>query len=270
MDGVGAPGQPETYIVRMPTEPYREHRPHVDLAPFVACYWTIRRGARPDAGIEHVVPDGCLDFLFDLSTGEGRLVGTMTRPLAVDRSRAADLLGVRFRSGAGAAFVEVPADDVTDGMAGLSDAGAVVERHLPARLAEAQDTSARTALLDATLMASLASAPDRDDPLARYAAERVVSSGGTVAVDDLADAVGLGRRQLERRFRAAVGVSPGTARRVARFQAAVRILATDAARPLSWVALDAGYHDQAHLTREFGRLAGETPAAYRTRRHDRA
>jgi transcriptional regulator GlxA family with amidase domain len=34
--------------------------------------------------------------------------------------------------------------------------------------------------------------------------------------------------------------------------------------PISQVAYDAGFSDQSHLTRAFGRFAGLTPAAYRS------
>lgn len=34
-------------------------------------------------------------------------------------------------------------------------------------------------------------------------------------------------------------------------------------RPISWIAAEAGFADQAHLTRWFGRTMGATPAAYR-------
>ncbi|HUF65431.1 MAG TPA: AraC family transcriptional regulator [Gemmatimonadaceae bacterium] len=37
-------------------------------------------------------------------------------------------------------------------------------------------------------------------------------------------------------------------------------------RPISWIAAEAGFADQAHLTRWFGRMMGATPAAYRQTR----
>jgi methylphosphotriester-DNA--protein-cysteine methyltransferase len=69
----------------------------------------------------------------------------------------------------------------------------------------------------------------------------------------------LGLRQLERRFRAAVGLPPKALARVLRFQAVLHAVGQGAG---SWagVALDHGYFDQPHLIRDFQELAGETPA----------
>jgi len=66
------------------------------------------------------------------------------------------------------------------------------------------------------------------------------------------------------RFRADVGLPPKSAARVLRFAALVRRLRAGGPA-LSWAALaaDAGYADQAHLTRDVRRCAGLTPTALR-------
>jgi len=68
----------------------------------------------------------------------------------------------------------------------------------------------------------------------------------------------LSERQLRRRFLDAVGYGPKTLARILRFQ---RFLAL--AKPgenLAALAYEAGYADQAHLTRECRRLGARTPA----------
>jgi AraC-like DNA-binding protein len=80
-------------------------------------------------------------------------------------------------------------------------------------------------------------------------------------VPALAAAVGLGERQLRRRFDAAVGYGPKMLARVARFRRALALVR--AGEPPAAAAYEAGYADQAHMTREMRALAGRTPAALR-------
>jgi AraC-like DNA-binding protein len=76
-------------------------------------------------------------------------------------------------------------------------------------------------------------------------------------VETLAGELGLSERQLRRRCHAAAGYGPKTLQRVLRFRRFLAARNPDLAR----AALDAGYADQSHLTRECTRLAGATPAA---------
>jgi transcriptional regulator GlxA family with amidase domain len=96
------------------------------------------------------------------------------------------------------------------------------------------------------------------DPVVRAAAVRVARPG--VPVEALPSLVGLGERQLRRRFDDAVGYGPKTLQRVLRFQRFLA-LARLGGEDLAGLAFAAGYADQAHLTRECGRLAGLPPAA---------
>jgi methylphosphotriester-DNA--protein-cysteine methyltransferase len=80
--------------------------------------------------------------------------------------------------------------------------------------------------------------------------------------EDVAADVGLSLRQLRRRCHAAVGYGPKTLQRVLRFRRFVSWIDRDSgAADLAVLAADAGYADQAHLTRECVGLSGLTPAA---------
>jgi transcriptional regulator GlxA family with amidase domain len=80
-------------------------------------------------------------------------------------------------------------------------------------------------------------------------------------VPAVARAVGLGERQLRRAFTSGVGYGPRTFARVMRFRRALALLERGDAPARA--AADAGYADQAHMTRELGALAGRTPGALR-------
>lgn len=66
------------------------------------------------------------------------------------------------------------------------------------------------------------------------------------------------------RVRDAVGVTPVEYRRITRFRDAVSAIRSATRRSLCGIALDVGYSDQAHFTREFRAFAGMTPARYRS------
>jgi AraC-like DNA-binding protein len=81
-------------------------------------------------------------------------------------------------------------------------------------------------------------------------------------VEAVAEEVGLSERQLRRRLRTVVGYGPKTLQRVLRFQRFLaRLRAENGDADLAGIALDLGYADQPHLTREATRLSGFPPAA---------
>ena len=98
------------------------------------------------------------------------------------------------------------------------------------------------------------------DPAVTQAA-RLLRDPATRA-EDVAAEVGLSLRQLRRRCHAVVSYGPKTLQRVLRFRRFVaRVDAHPDVLDLAAIAAEAGYADQAHLTRECARLAGLTPAA---------
>jgi len=129
--------------------------------------------------------------------------------------------------------------------------------------------AAGLAVLQAQLLARLgaASLPDPMVAAAVHLLERHPALPGRVG--GLGTALGLGERQLRRRFLAAVGYGPKTLARVLRFQKLLELLDRPGPpTPLALVAADAGYADQAHMTTECTRLAGLPPTALLAERHN--
>lgn len=81
---------------------------------------------------------------------------------------------------------------------------------------------------------------------------------------ELARALDVSTRQLERRFLSHHGVPLRDYRRLARFSAALAGLLQDVSPrvDLARIAQDAGYADQAHFTRDFHQFVGATPGRY--------
>ena len=85
-------------------------------------------------------------------------------------------------------------------------------------------------------------------------------SRGTTRVRDVAADVGWSTRHLMQEFSAATGLAPKTVARIMRFERSTALVAKGDG--LSLVASRCGFADQAHMTREWQRLAGTTPGRW--------
>lgn len=242
-----------------------EIAPSAALAPWVECFWY--RGASrapvaspdapsPSAAWHRVLPDGAADLLIDLDAASVVAIGTMTRPLLLPPADLPDLLGVRFHPGRALPFVGIPLAAVTDTaapMARLTDrADAIANaRELPNRIRAFE-----------SLLADALSRSDETDRRVDAAVARIVASDGRVAIDALADDIGISRQHLARRFLAHVGVTPKTFARVVRFRALLRRAEQSADRDWAALAADAGYFDQSHLIADFQQFAGTSPVPF--------
>ena len=84
------------------------------------------------------------------------------------------------------------------------------------------------------------------------------------------DETGWSRRHVTERFRRQLGVSPKAYARLLRFEHASSLLSDPpAGRTLADVAMEAGYYDQSHLTRDFVALGRHDARRRRRRRRAR-
>jgi AraC-like DNA-binding protein len=227
------------------TPGYRELPPPPAVRDVVACLWVRVCGAADEV---RVLPDACTDVVWRQGIGT-TIAGPDTAARLVSPAPGEVLVGMRFLPGAAGGVLGVPVDELRDLHVDVSE----VDRSF--------DLDGDLTPDDVALQFVSAAAGRRPDPIVIEAARRLSRQSVGALADDLA----ISERQLRRRFRTATGYGPKTFARVLRFSRFVDAIdrgGTELAR----LALDAGYADQAHLTRETTRLAGLSPAAFmRTR-----
>jgi len=243
---------------------YREYPPHPALAAHVDCVWAAR--APVAASTHRVLPDNCVDILWQDGGHAGFAVGMMSRSIVLASAQPVRTLAVRFKPGAAGPFLAAPLHALTDQRAdidllwGRSDAD---------RLADALWTGdlpdrARLAVIERQLIARLraADAVSTGAALVRRALRALDASDGALRIEELATQLGVSRQHMAARFREQVGLSPKLYARICRFRRATAALKASPAPDWAQLALDCGYFDQSHLIHDFQEFAGSAPETF--------
>jgi AraC-like DNA-binding protein len=156
-----------------------------------------------------------------------------------------------------------PVSDLEGATVSLPELFGAGSRRLGERLRELDSWDERFDEIESFLLAR-ASVGREPSPAVSWAYQRLCRTEGRVRVRDLAAEIGCSRRHLHAKFREQVGLSPKKVARLIRFQAVRRRIER---QPVRWaeIAFDAGYADQAHLSRDFRDLAGTTPGDFVSR-----
>ncbi len=155
----------------------------------------------------------------------------------------------------------VPAGELAGTVVNLEDVIGPGAGELTERMHDACRWDARFALLDD----ALARRADRlapATPALDHAWDLIEASGGGARVAAVAEAVGWSRRQLHERFVREYGLTVKDLARVVRFDRSQRLLRRRPTMILSEVAVTCGYYDQAHMARDWNRLAGCPPSRW--------
>lgn len=249
---------------------HAEYPAPAELAHLVRCVWVFE-GRFEQAHDERIVPDGCPELILHFGTpysectGSGRwrrqspllVAGNLTRALLLRAQGEVGVLGVRLWPQALARFVEQPVQTTLDVRIALRHRQAAQWRRT---LAEGDDTTRRACVPH--IVAALAHHAVPEDRLVDLTVATIFASRGQVSPEALAADVALSLRQLERRMKAATGLSLKALASLVRFRAVFDELQTAAPSPWLQAALASGYFDQAHMIREFRRYAGRSPRAY--------
>ncbi|TCO65702.1 helix-turn-helix domain-containing protein [Actinocrispum wychmicini] len=241
-------------------ESYVERAPLPELAGAVRTVWIQRTG--PAVYVQRHLPTGGVEIHFPIG-GHPQLVGPLTAPAIEAIPAHTTVVGVRFQPGTAPPLPTV-LDDLVDQRLGLTELwGPSVDRLVEA-MALAGTPERALMVVQAHLVREFRRA-DRLDPLVGEAV-RALMPWHPVDIDTLATHLTLSASQLRRRCLHAVGVSPKVLQRTLRFQGFLALAqagATASGRRgtdgIAGLAVDAGYADQAHLSRECLRLTGLTP-----------
>jgi AraC-like DNA-binding protein len=234
--------------------------PSAVLEPFVAHFWTVRwdlRGEPPF--LVETLPHPCVHVTFEKGRAQ---VGGITTKRFKRRLRGQDrVFGIKFRPGAFQPFYRAPLARLTDRIVSLRAVFGRESDALKGAILSEKDVRRCVTLAEAFLEERVPAMPVVLAGL-RDLVERLATDQSITRVEQAAAIAGMDVRKLQRRFNAAIGVSPKWVIQRYRLHEAAAQLAQENAPDMASLALQLGYFDQSHFITDFKAVVGRPPGEY--------
>lgn len=238
-----------------------------DLGRYAERYWAVHwdlRGRQPyRVGL---IPHPCVNLTVIPGAG-AEVHGLATHRTVHPLAGAGYVFGVKFRPGGFAAYRGVVASSLTDRSVPMRDLfGPPADDLIEAFSATTSDEQ-RIGLFDSFLRgrlpapATLAGEQDGYELVVRIIAA-MLDDRTITRVDQVARRYGTSVRTLQRLFNRYVGVGPKWVIRRYRMHDGAERLATGTVTDPGALAVELGWFDQAHFTRDFTAVIGMSPVEY--------
>ncbi|MFQ3546059.1 helix-turn-helix domain-containing protein [Halobacillus rhizosphaerae] len=245
---------------------YKEHQPSQRLRTYTACYWTLDYHPGSQIIPHRILPDGCLDIIFDLTAStpeKGAFVtGLMTQFEVVNFSSRQHFLGIRFFSTHAQRFIKYPPEELLGYPVSLENVWGKDALSFFQEIQEAEGTEERINKIETKLMDMINNTDiHSSSKLLEQSIQHIYSANGMSSVQLLAKNLIQSERNLRRIFNQELGVSPKEFSRIIRFQSLLKDLHDSRSADFMETALKYGYYDQAHFNHDFKSFYGLVPSA---------
>ncbi|HVI45374.1 MAG TPA: helix-turn-helix domain-containing protein [Chitinophaga sp.] len=249
---------------------HQEFEPPEALRDIIKCFWHNRGDFGEEQPTFKVLPDGYAEIIFYFGSiaavshnGDLQplpspfIMGLLNQPVILNAKNRLDIIAIRCYPWTVFDLLGLPSgkDEVHVLTHPIVQLQATLEKYVQAdRIDEAID-QVKQYFLDVRSQITV------DSTLFR-AGVAMMEANGTMPVSEIAAAAYATVRTLERKFKQSSGYTVKDVSGLIRFEQARNQLVLYPDSNLAGLALELGYTDQAHLSREFKRYSGTTPAAF--------
>lgn len=254
---------------------YQTFEPSQDLTTLIKCYWTLDSPKEETPEKQTIVPDGCMEMIFHYGNLYKQyaedgipfvqprcfVIGQLTRPLEIEPCGETGIFSVRFQPNGFLPFASMPIKDMENTAVSLEKLFGKEGEELEQKVLQAAKTAEKISLVEAFLLNRLID-NETIDRLIKSTVETILTANGQLSIDELSKQTNINRRQLERKFSSAIGLSPKQLSKTIRLQAALKMLLNKNFTSLTALAYEGEYYDQAHFIKDFKELTGHTPKEF--------
>ncbi|NIF05168.1 helix-turn-helix transcriptional regulator [Chryseobacterium sp. Tr-659] len=252
---------------------YQTFLPHPDLASIIKCYWTLDSPKEETSQVQTIVPDGCMEMIFhygDLYKQyiEGEAViqprscvfGQLTHPLRIEPTGVTGIFSVRFHHDGFVPFSTIPIKDMDDKAIPLEKLFGNNGIKLEKDVLKAKTVEDKILTVESFLLQMLNT--ETVDKIVKSTVDFLLDMNGKISINELSKQININRRQLERKFSSAIGLSPKQLSKIIRLQTTLKHLLNKEYSNLTALAHESEYYDQAHFIKDFKEFTGFTPKEF--------
>lgn len=249
---------------------HQEFEPPEELKSVISCFWYTRRESGEMQSSFEVVPDGYAEIIFhfggDLSISNNGIleplpspfmVGLLNKPVLFYAKNCLEIIGVRCFPWTVFDLLNLPSgkDGVRILEHPIAQLQSIVTEYIDS--GNIADAVAQVQQFCMNAQSGIAA-----DTMLFKAGVAMREAKGTLPVSEIAAAAHATIRTLERRFKKSSGYTLKDVSGLMRFEQVRNQLWHHPYVSLAAMAYELGYTDQSHLSREFKRYSGTTPAAF--------
>jgi AraC-like DNA-binding protein len=254
---------------------YQTFEPNNDLMTLIKCYWTLESPKEKTPERQTIIADGCIEMIFHygdlyrqyVENGNTIIqprcfvIGQLTRPLEIEPTGETGIFSVRFHPNGFLPYATIPIKEMENTAVSLEKLFGKNGHEIEQQVLSAHSTSERIKLVETFLLNQLMDTATIDR-IVKSTVEVIITANGQSSIDELSKQTNINRRQLERKFSSAIGLSPKQLSKTIRLQATLKMLLHKKFTKLTSVAYESEYYDQAHFIKDFKEFTGFTPKEF--------
>lgn len=249
------------------------------LQPFIDNFWTIKRTA-PFLDTSHLLHSDCASgMIFNFSDqieinnialkNAGYICTSFIKSQQLKLTGNINTLGIRFKPAATRLFTNLHAKDTKELI--TTDINYTLTSQLYEQLAQSSNFVHQVRFLELFFLNSINqhnhNLNSLEQTLSQHLLKVIDAHYGHITLSELSENTGLHTKKIERIFSQYIGINFRQSCQITKSKHAMNTIKSQPTKPLSEIAVDLNYFDQAHFTKQFKAVIGVTPARYHNQKH---